>query len=184
MDINKNEIFIPNNTPKRKDIERIPTINYQEKKNNYNQNKIRILIKNNSNPNKLNQMKYNRLNNNTVNDININNIKEKQQNNKCLFMRNNKIDSLNEITLNSLAQENNLLKKEIEIVKSNLIISDEKEQLHKRTIQQIKKMNKEKEISYKNSINIINEYKKREIGLINKIKEMEIDFSKKKRRIK
>jgi hypothetical protein len=98
-------------------------------------------------------------------------------------MRNNKIDSLNEITLNSLAQENNLLKKEIEIVKSNLILSDEKEQLHKRTIQQIKKMNKEKEISYKNSINIINEYKKREIGLINKIKEMEIDFSKKEEKL-
>ena len=66
------------------------------------------------------------------------------------------MDSLNEITINSLAQENNLLKKEIEIVKSNLIISDEKEQLHKKTIQRIKKINKEKEMSYKNSINIIN----------------------------
>ena len=106
-------------------------------------------------------------------------IKENNNNkiNKSFLL--NKNDYLDEITLNSLAQENNLLKKEIEIVKSNLLLSDEKEQLHRKTIQRIKEINKEKEITYQNNINLINEYKKREFELKNKIKEMEVDFNKK-----
>ena len=71
------------------------------------------------------------------------------------------------------------MKKEIEIVKSNLIISNEKELLHKKTIQRINKINKEKEKSYKNSMSLIDDYKKRENDLMIKIKEYESDFNKK-----
>ena len=92
---------------------------------------------------------------------------------------NNNRDSLNELTINRLEEENNLLKQEIEIVKSNLIISDEKELLHKTTLKHINKINKEKEISLKNTFNLINEYKKREYDIKIKIKEMENEFAKK-----
>ena len=143
------------------------------------QNKLRILInkKNNNkiSPNKLIIEKYNK-------SVNYNDANVKKENNNKLVNKSfllNKNDYLDEITLNSLAQENNLLKKEIEIVKSNLILSDEKEQLHKKTIQRIKEINKEKEITYQNNINLINEYKKREFEFRNKIKEIEVNFSKK-----
>ena len=176
MDINKKEILIHNFTPQRinKDILLINNINA---KNSPNKNKLFINKKNKViNPNKIILEKNNNSNSdkdkNINNENNVNNIA-----NKTLPL--DKIDSLNEITLNSLAQENNLLKKEIEIVKSNLIISDEKEQLHKKTIQRIKKINKENEISYKNSINVINEYKKREFEYKNKINELETYYGKK-----
>ena len=147
------------------------------------QNKLKILIsqKNNnkiSPNNKLIIGKYNI----SVNSGNNNEIYVKKDNNNNKINKSfllNKNDCLDEITLNSLAQENNLLKKEIEIVKSNLLLSDEKEQLHRKTIQRIKEINKEKEITYQNNINLINEYKKREFELKNKIKEMEVDFNKK-----
>ena len=92
---------------------------------------------------------------------------------------NNKKDSLNQLAIDRLEEENNLLKQEIEIVKSNLITSDEKELLHKNTIKHINKINKEKEISYKNTLILINEYKKREFDYKIKIKQMETEFSKK-----
>ena len=125
---------------------------------------------------------------NTINSINIKNkiinldkkiipfVRIKKYNNVPI---NNNRDSLNELTINRLEEENNLLKQEIEIVKSNLIISDEKELLHKTTLKHINKINKEKEISLKNTFNLINEYKKREYDIKIKIKEMENEFTKK-----
>ena len=173
MDINKNEISLQNFIPK------IPKKNASLTNNiidlNTPQNKIRVLI-NKSNissrigSNKLTIERYNKLNNS-----NNTNIKNQKKINKSLLL--NKNDTLNEITLNSLALENNLLKKEIEIVKSNLYISDEKEKLHKSTLQKINKINKENEITYKNSINLINEYKKRENEFINKIKYIENEYN-------
>ena len=81
--------------------------------------------------------------------------------------------------MSNLERENSLLKKEIEIVKSNLIISDKKELINKKTIQEIKRMNKQKENSNKNMTNLINEYKLREIDFLNRIKELENDSKKK-----
>ena len=169
MDINKNVILLQNF------IQKIPKTDNSLTNNMIGlktpQNKVRVFI-NKSNkrirtsPNKLTIEKYNNLSNS-----NYINIKNEKKVNKSLLL--NKKESLNEITLNSLARENKLLKKEIEIVKSNLIISDEKEKLHKNTLQKIKKINKENEITYKNSINLINEYKKRENELINKINNLE-----------
>ncbi len=110
--------------------------------------------------------------------ININNQKGRynrlcnsNDNQKIKTHRNNK--TINEITMNCLERENSFLKKEIEIVKSNLIISDKREQINKKTIQEIKKMNKKRDNSYKNMINMINEYKTKEIDFVNKIKEIE-----------
>ena len=128
---------------------------------NNNTNKIGLVININNHKDK-----YNRICNS--ND----NLKNKS------YKKNNKV--INEITLNNLERENSLLKKEIEIVKSNLIISDKKEQINKKTIKEIKRMNKEKDNSYKNMINIINEYKAREINYINKIKQIENEFITKK----
>jgi len=96
-----------------------------------------------------------------------------------LYNNEKRADSLNQLTINRLIDENNLLKKEIEIVKSNLIISNEKELLHRKTIQKINKINKEKEKSYKNSMSLIDDYKKREKDLMIKLKEYESDFNKK-----
>ena len=141
------------------------------------QNKLRILINKNNNskisPNKLIIGK----NNKSVKDVYTKKENNNKKVNKSFFLK--KDNYLDEITLNCLAQENNLLKKEIEIVKSNLLLSDEKEQLHIKTIQRIKEINKEKEKTYQNNINLINEYKKRELEFRNKIKEIEINFSKK-----
>ena len=179
MDINKNEILLQNFIPKlpNKDI----SLNNNMIDIKTPQNKIRLLINKTTtntkiSPNKLTIENYNKLINS--NEINI---KTEKKVNKSLLL--NKNNTLNEITLNSLAQENNLLKKEIEIVKSNLIISDEKEKLHKKTLQKIKKINKENEITYKNSINLINEYKKREYEFLNKIKNIENNYNKKEEQI-
>ena len=174
MDLNKDEILIQNSISQIPNNDILLINNMKEKKSP--QNKIRLLI------NKYNNHKQNKLNNDrnksiTSNKNLKNEINEDLAINQSLFL--NKKDFLNEITLNSLAKENTLLKKEIAIVKSNLMISDEKEQLHRNTIQKIKKINKEKEISYNNIIYLINEYKKREIELKSKIKEMEIESNKK-----
>ena len=92
---------------------------------------------------------------------------------------NNKIESLTQMTIKRLTEENNLLKQEIEIVKSNLIISDEKELLQKKTIQHLNKINKEKEISYKNTVNLLKDYKNRENDFKLKINGMENEYRKK-----
>ena len=155
MDVNKNKILLKNNYIKRnKEISLISP-------RNNNTNKIGLVININNHKDK-----YNRICNS--ND----NLKNKS------YKKNNKV--INEITLNNLERENSLLKKEIEIVKSNLIISDKKEQINKKTIKEIKRMNKEKDNSYKNMINIINEYKAREINYMNKIKQIENEFITKK----
>lgn len=135
----------------------------------------------NTNPNKIRLTIDKIINFNNAND----NIFFNKNNNYCsntvnnLYHNEKRTDLLNQITINRLIDENNLLKKEIEIVKSNLIISNEKELLHKKTIQRINKINKEKEKSYKNSMSLIDDYKKRENDLMIKIKEYESDFNKK-----
>ena len=94
------------------------------------QNKLsNLLSKKNNNQispnNKLIVGKYNiSVNSGNNNDIYIKKENNNNKINKSFLL--NKNDYLDEITLNSLAQENNLLKKEIEIVKSNLLLSDEK----------------------------------------------------------
>ena len=159
MDINKNKIVLKGiNSNQRKNNE-ISLISPRNNQNN-NTNKIGLVININNQKRGFN----NRLCNS--ND----NLKNKKYNNKRTF---------NEITLNCLERENSLLKKEIEIVKSNLVISDKKEQINKKTIKEIKRMNKEKEISYKNMNDLINEYKIKEIKYLNKIKELENDSQKK-----
>ena len=140
MDINKNKVLLNSNRYQRKKKE-ISLISPRNNTNN-NTNKIGLVININ------NQKRLC-----TSND----NIKNKK------FNINNK--TLNEIALNNLERENSLLKKEIEIVKSNLIISDKKEQINKKT--------------NKNMFNIINEYKKKEKNFINKIKEIEEESKKK-----
>ena len=159
MDLNKNKIVLKGiNSNQRKNNE-ISLISPRNNQNN-NTNKIGLVININNQKRGFN----NRLCNS--ND----NLKNKKYNNKRI---------LNEITLNCLERENSLLKKEIEIVKSNLVISDKKEQINKKTIQEIKRMNKEKEISYKNMNDLINEYKIKEIKYLNKIKELEKESQKK-----
>ena len=150
MDVNKNKILLKGNNYQRKSKE-ISLIS--PRTNNTNTNKIGLVININNQ-----KGRYNRLCNSNDN-----------QKNKT--HRNNK--TINEITMNCLERENSFLKKEIEIVKSNLIISDKREQINKKTIQEIKKMNKKRDNSYKNMINMINEYKTKEIDFMNKIKEME-----------
>ena len=155
MDLNKNKILTSNNYQgQKKEISLISSRN-----NNNNTNKIGLVININNQ-----KGRYNKLYNSNDN-----------QKNKAYI--NNK--TINEITLNSLERENSLLKKEIEIVKSNLIISDKKELINKKTIKEIKRMNKEKENSYKKMINLINEYKSREIDFLNRIKQIENDSKKK-----
>ena len=135
----------------------------------------------NNNPNKIRLTIDKIININNAND----NIFISKNHNYCsntvnsLYKNEKRIDSINQLTINRLIDENNLLKKEIEIVKSNLIISNEKELLHKKTIQRINKINKEKEKSYINSMSLIDDYKKRENDLMIKIKEYEADFNKK-----
>ena len=159
MDLNKNKIVLKGiNSNQRKNNE-ISLISPRNNQNN-NTNKIGLVININNQKRGFN----NRLCNS--ND----NLKNKKYNNKRTF---------NEITLNCLERENSLLKKEIEIVKSNLVISDKKEQINKKTIKEIKRMNKEKEISYKNMNDLINEYKIKEIKYLNKIKELEKESQKK-----
>ena len=155
MDVDKNKILSKNNTYQRKNKE----ISLISPRNN-NTNKIGLVININNQKGRYNKV----LNSND-------NLKNKTYRNNT--------KTINEITLNCLEKENSLLKKEIEIVKSNLIISDKKEQINKKTIQEIKRMNKEKENSYKNMINLINEYKTREIDFLNKIKEIENESKKK-----
>ena len=159
MDLNKNKIVLKGiNSNQRKNNE-ISLISPRNNQNN-NTNKIGLVININNQKRGFN----NRLCNS--ND----NLKNKKYNNKRTF---------NEITLNCLERENSLLKKEIEIVKSNLVISDKKEQINKKTIKEIKRMNKEKEISYKKMKDLINEYKIKEIKYLNKIKELEKESQKK-----
>ena len=160
MDVNKNKILIKSNNYQRKNKE----ISLISPRNN-NTNKIGLVININNQKNR-----YNRICNSNDN-----------QKNKTYRNNNNK--SINEITMNCLERENSLLKKEIEIVKTNLKISDKKEQINKKTIQEIKRMNKEKENSYKNMINIINEYKAKEIDYLNKIKEIENDSKNKEEKL-
>ena len=142
MDVNKNKVLLNSNSNryqrKKKEISLISPRN----NTNNNTNKIGLVININ------NQKRLC-----TSND----NIKSKK------FNINNK--TLNEIALNNLERENSLLKKEIEIVKSNLIISDKKEQINKKT--------------NKNMFNIINDYKMKEINFIKKIKEIEAQSKKK-----
>ena len=140
MDINKNKVLLNSNRYQRKKKE-ISLISPRNNTNN-NTNKIGLVININ------NQKRLC-----TSND----NIKNKK------FNINNK--TLNEIALNNLERENSLLKKEIEIVKSNLIISDKKEQINKKT--------------NKNMFNIINDYKIKEMNFIKKIKEIEEESKKK-----
>ena len=159
MDLNKNKIVLKGiNSNQRKNNE-ISLISPRNNQNN-NTNKIGLVININNQKRGFNNRLYN------SND----NLKNKKYNNKRTF---------NEITLNCLERENSLLKKEIEIVKSNLVISDKKEQINKKTIKEIKRMNKEKEISYKNMNDLINEYKIKEIKYLNKIKELEKESQKK-----
>ena len=150
MDVNKNKILLKDNNYQRKSKE-ISLIS--PRTNNTNTNKIGLVININNQ-----KGRYNRLCNSNDNQ-------------KIKTHRNNK--TINEITMNCLERENSFLKKEIEIVKSNLIISDKREQINKKTIQEIKKMNKKRDNSYKNMINMINEYKTKEIDFVNKIKEIE-----------
>ena len=151
---------------------------------NINKNKINILKRSNeeimSERNNLNNKirLIANLNNKKGRNIHLSNSNDNKKNIK-IKLNMNKPKTLNEITLNNLERENTLLKKEIEIVKSNLIISDKKEQLNKKTLQQIKRMNKEKDNSYRNTMNLINEYKNREIDLTNKINNLENNFKKK-----
>ena len=165
MDISNNQNFIQNHNINKNKDKNILLINEKNK----NTNKIRLNINQSHNKslNRFIQENYSK-----TNYYSIHNKSPKMK-------KTNLMDPINELTLDSLVQENNLLKKEIEIVKSNLIISNEKEQLHKNTIQKINKINKEKEISFKNSINLIEEYKKREFEFQKKIKEMEIEYNKK-----
>ena len=170
MDVSNNEIFIQNYNSKNQNQN-----NNNDKKiliikeKNNSQNKIRLNINHihNNSPIKLAQENYSKTNNFSI------------DNKTPKMKKTNIMGPINELTLNSLVQENNLLKKEIEIVKSNLIISNEKEQLHKNTIQRINKINIDKEISFKNTINLIDEYKKREFEFQKKIKKMEIENNKK-----
>ena len=102
MDLNKNKIVLKGiNSNQRKNNE-ISLISPRNNQNN-NTNKIGLVININNQKRGFN----NRLCNS--ND----NLKNKKYNNKRTF---------NEITLNCLERENSLLKKEIEIVKSNLVI--------------------------------------------------------------
>ena len=117
MDVNKNKILLKGNNYQRKSKE-ISLIS--PRTNNTNTNKIGLVININNQ-----KGRYNRLCNSNDN-----------QKNKT--HRNNK--TINEITMNCLERENSFLKKEIEIVKSNLIISDKREQINKKTIQEIKKL--------------------------------------------
>ena len=155
MELNKNRILTNNNYQRqKKEISLISPRN----NNNNNTNKIGLVININNQKGRYNKLYTN------------------NDNQKKYIYRNNK--SINEMTLNSLEKENSLLKKEIEIVKSNLIISDKKELINKKAIQEIKKMNQEKENSYKKMSNLINEYKSREIDFLNKIKQIENDSKK------
>ena len=81
----------------------------------------------------------------------------------------NKIDILNQLIVNRLVQENKFIKQELEIAKSNILILEEKESQYKSTIEHMNIINKEKEISYKNIMSLINSYKKRESELNQKI---------------
>jgi ribosomal protein L24 len=69
---------------------------------------------------------------------------------------------LNQLIINRLVKENKFLKEELEIAKSNILILEEKESQYKDTIEHINVINKEKEISYKNIMCLINNYKNRE----------------------
>ena len=157
MDVNQKKITSKINNLKMKNKE-ISLISPRNNTNN-NSNKIGLVININNQKSRTNRLC-------NSNDY----LKNKKYN------TNNKI--LNEITLSNLERENSLLKKEIEIVKSNLIISDKKELINKKTIQEIKRMNKQKENSNKNMTNLINEYKLREIDFLNRIKELENDSKK------
>ena len=161
MDVNKNNILLKGNNYQRKNKE----ISLITPRNN-NMNKIGLVININNQ-----KGRFNRLSNSNDNQKNKN-------------IRNSKnCKTINEITMNCLERENSLLKKEIEIVKSNLIISDKREQINKKTIQEIKKMNRQRDNSYRNMINTINEYKTKEIDFINKIKELENESKKKEEKL-
>ena len=77
-------------------------------------------------------------------------------------MKAKKIDLYNQLLVNKLEQENKFLKEEIEIARSNILILEEKESQYKSTIEYINTINKEKDISYKNVVSLINNYKTRE----------------------
>ena len=77
-------------------------------------------------------------------------------------MKAKKIDLYNQLLVNKLEQENKFLKEEIEIARSNILILEEKESQYKSTIEHINTINKEKDISYKNVVSLINNYKTRE----------------------
>ena len=164
-DINEKETEKKNSNNK---IKQNKDFSFSNDDENNNPNKIRLtidkIISINSEKDNIFLNKNHNYCSNTVNSI---------------YNNEKRTDSINQLTINRLINENNLLKKEIEIVKSNLIISNEKELLHKKTIQRINKINKEKEKSYKNSMSLIDDYKKRENDLMIKIKEYESDFNKK-----
>ena len=110
--------------------------------NDENENPNKSLISNSSSKQKMNVSKENKKN-----------LKK---------MSTKKNDSLNQLIINRLVQENKFLKEELEIAKSNILILEEKESQYKDTIDHINVINKEKEISYKNIMCLINNYKNRE----------------------
>ena len=86
--------------------------------------------------------------------------KETKRNSKKVSTKKN--DMLNQLIVNRLIQENKFLKEELEIAKSNVLILEEKESQYKDKIDHINIINKEKEISYKKIMDLINNYKNRE----------------------
>ena len=124
--------------------------NSEEKDENKNPNKI--LISNSSPIKKV--------------ETNLDIIKNKKNQKP---VKKNKNGILNRLMLNKLLEENKFLKQEIEIAKSNILIFQEKESQYKKTIEHMNVLNVEKEISYKNIVSLINNYKKRENELNSKL---------------
>ena len=105
-----------------------------DENDNPNKMKIKIPIDKKVNTIDTNNNKVKKKNSSIrINKINKSNIINNTNNNN-----NNSMNSQRQSDINRLEEENNLLKQEIEIVKSNLIISDEKELLHQKTIQHIR----------------------------------------------
>ena len=132
----------------------------------------------NQNPNKTLISSGRQSYSNSKNSIQIN-----FDNDNNLFQKNKKVkkpnnmDLLNQLVVNRLIQENKYLKQELEMAKSNILILEEKESQYKSTIEHINNMNNGKEISHKNIISLINNYKKRENEFKQIIKDSKNNFS-------
>lgn len=168
---NKNKNKIENNNDINYIYRQNKDFSFSNEEENYNPNKVRL-----SKDGKQNTLESN---NNIINkgEKNISLIGISKNNYNALDSNKNII--LNELDINRIQEENKLLKQEIELIKSNFKLSDEKELLNKNTIQHINKIKKEKEKSYKNTIILIDEYKKRENYYKIRIKEMENEFNRK-----